>query len=219
MSEHSGVGKCSLPPNFAYFEIQDEHMNIAAALDLSAIEIPFTQLLMYTGGGLVFPLALMTLYLFATNRRHQDSKSRMWVARLAYALFLITIGILAVTSFTSIVLFEHLFGYALLAHVSAAGAFVFLLLLIAFLYLPRGLDATDQFATGDNRWWLARWSAWLLVVSSIAAAGTMFVSMLPILDTDGLKFYALLHRYAGLLVVVAAIVHFYSLVCTKFGLR
>ena len=112
-----------------------------------------------------------------------------------------------------------MFGYALLAHVGAAGAFVFLLLLIACFYLPRGRDLLGSETTGDNRWWLARLSAWLLVISSIVTAGTMFVSMLPILDTAGLLEFAMLHRYAGLVVVVSAVVHVYALCCTKLGLR
>lgn len=191
----------------------------AAAVADSGFELSFAQLITAIGIALVAVLSLSTLFLFATHRKRHNSKNRSWWVRLGYLVFLVTVAILAGTSFASVIQFDHLFGYALLAHVGAAGAFVFLLLLVACFYLPRGSDLRESETTGDNRWWLARLSAWVLVLSSIAAAGTMFISMLPILDTAGLKEFALLHRYAGVAVVAAAILHFYALSCTKLGLR
>lgn len=191
----------------------------AAAAVESEFELSFAQLVSAIGIALVAGLSLLTLFLFATNRKRSNAKHRSIWIRFGYLAFLGTIVILAVTSFASIIQFGHLFGYALLAHVAAAGAFVFLLLLVACFYLPRGSDLLENEAPGDNRWWLARFSAWLLVLSSIMTAGTMFISMLPILDTAGLREFAVLHRYAGVAVVAAAILHLYSLSCTKMGLR
>ncbi|MEZ6075223.1 MAG: hypothetical protein R3C56_05975 [Pirellulaceae bacterium] len=110
-------------------------------------------------------------------------------------------------------------GYTLLFHVAASGGFVFLMVAIAFLYLPTGPDYADDRSGRREIWWAARWSAWALVVSSLVAAGTMLVSMLPVLDTQGLLQMATLHRYAGLAVVVSAIFHLYSLTCARLGWR
>ena len=106
-----------------------------------------------------------------------------------------------------------------MAHIAAAGAFVFLLLLVAFLFLPSGASSGQAGFTADNRWWLSRWMAWGLIASSLVAAGTMLLSMLPLFGTDALLLVASVHRYAGLVVVVAAIFHVYSLICTRLGFR
>ena len=58
-----------------------------------------------------------------------------------------------------------------------------------------------------------------MIVSGILAAGTMFLSMLPILNTGELLQVAMLHRYAGLVVTLAACMHLCSLVCVRLGLR
>ena len=47
----------------------------------------------------------------------------------------------------------------------------------------------------------------------------MFLSMLPILDTQGLIEMLAVHRYAGLVVVVAAVTHLYTLLMTRMGVR
>lgn len=187
--------------------------------DIPALNIEFQQLLFLVAvaGGVL--LTLNALFACATSRRRGRVRGRNWLKRLLYLGFLGVVAVLAVTSFGSMLQFGHMSGYQLLAHVGAAGAFVFLLLAIAFLYLPSGIEPDDPLATGDYGWWLARFSAWALVLSSLVAAGTMFLSMLPILDTQGLIEMLAVHRYAGLAVVVAAVFHFYSLLMTRAGIR
>jgi hypothetical protein len=187
--------------------------------ELPIIDISFPRLLMMAGIATLVALVLCTLFVVKTNRRAEDRKGRGWLSRAIYGVFIAMIGVLAISSFGSVLLFGHLAGYALLAHLAAGGSFVFLLLAIAGLYLPLNASSGDGFLTADHRWWVARWSALLLVLSSLVAAGTMFLSMLPILDTEGLVEVATLHSYCGLVVVIAAIFHAFALLCTRLGWR
>jgi len=147
-----------------------------------------------------------------TNRRH-------WFSFALHVAFLAVIAVLAISSFGTLIATWHLLGYPLLLHLTAAGAFVFLLLGFAALYIPQGRPAPDDQAISAHRWWLNRWSIWTLVLAGLVTAGTMFASMLPVLDTAGLLQAATLHRYAGLIVVVAAVTHAYNLVCVRIGWR
>lgn len=189
---------------------------------LTALTLPnisFDQALLYSGVGLLIVLAAGALFTLATNRHEARGTRRSFLSRLLYFVFLASICVLAISSFGAILQFGHMQGYALFAHISAAGAFVFLLLAIAWLYLPRGDETTGVRVAGDQRWWVGRWTAWALVISSLVAAGTMFLSMLPILDTAGLLTSAAVHRYAGLAVTAFAALHLFALTCVRFGLR
>ncbi len=190
--------------------------------DLTLTHAPVTPWLVSVGVTAAIVLGLVGMFAFATNRRIRDSATRGWLSRLCYAVFLTSVGVLAISSFGSLLQFGHMSGYALLAHVAAAGAFVFLLLVVAVLYLPWGGSvATDEntAAVGDQRWWFARWTAWLLVISSLLTAGSMFLSMLPILDTAGLHEAVAVHRWTGLVVVVSALFHLFAISCTRLGWR
>lgn len=183
--------------------------------DLSLPAIDFKSAIVPTLGGLAALVVLHAFFVFASGRRRTSARLG-WLTTSVYALFLVIVAVLAASSLGSIMQFGHMSGYALLAHVSAAGGFTFLLVAIAFLYLPWAKDDREDIA---ERWWLVRWSAWGLILSSVAAAATMFLSMLPALDTGGLLQAAEVHRFAGLAVVATAILHTYSLSCTKLGLR
>lgn len=188
--------------------------------DPQSLNVSFTQVLYVAIAVVAVGLLAAALGVFATNRRSPAGPSRHWISRAIYGLYLILIVALAATGLGSIVRWGHMSGYALLLHLAAAGGFVFLMVAMAVLYLP----ATASVAGGDrerqlDRWWAIRWSAWALVLSSLVTAGTMLVSMLPVLDTTGLLQMAMLHRYAGLAVVIAACVHLFSLTCVRLGWR
>jgi len=187
--------------------------------DLPSLSISFAQVLIAVAAVVAVVLVLATLVLYTTSRLYERGRSRHWFSKLAYGAYLFLIAALALTAFGSLLVTGQVLGYALLFHVAASGGFVFLMVAIAFLYLPTGADYADDRSGRREIWWAARWSAWALVVSSLVAAGTMLVSMLPVLDTQGLLQMATLHRYAGLAVVVSAIFHLYSLTCARLGWR
>ncbi len=186
--------------------------------DVSLPAIPFTSALYTT----VIATAVLAIVVFvlaiATNKVRPAGTKRFLLTKLLYAAFLVTVVVLSLSSFASIVRFGHMSGYALLAHIGAAGAFTFLLLAVAFSYLPRGASG-DESLPADTRWWFARWTAWLLILSSLVTAATMFLSMLPILDTQGLVFVLGIHRFAGLTVAAAAVLHAMSLAIVRLGAR
>ncbi|HBE71261.1 MAG TPA: hypothetical protein DDW52_24200 [Planctomycetaceae bacterium] len=176
--------------------------------------VDFTQAMNAAGLATVALLGLGGLWVLATRRGEHKITGRNWLAKISYLVFTIVVLVLAVSSFGAIVTEGHMLGYALLAHMAGAGAFVFLLLAIAYFYLPRGTDIPS-----DNRWWVARWSAWGLVVAGIVTAGTMFLSMLPVLGTQDMLAAIAVHRFSGLLVVVCMVFHFFALCCVRLGLR
>lgn len=187
--------------------------------DLPSLNISFAQVLIAVAVIVAVVLVLATLVLYTTSRHSQGGRSRHWLSKLVYGAYLFLIAVLAVTAFGSLLATGHVLGYALLFHVAASGGFVFLMVAIAFLYLPTGADQADGRSGRRESWWAPRWSAWALVISSLVVAGTMLVSMLPVLDTEGLLEMATLHRYAGLAVVISAIFHLYSLTCVRLGWR
>ncbi|MCA9160287.1 MAG: hypothetical protein KDA72_18270 [Planctomycetales bacterium] len=187
--------------------------------DLPSLNISFAQVLVAVAAVVAVVLVLATLVLYTTSRQYEREQSRHWLSSLAYGAYLFLIAALAVTAFGSLLVTGQVLGYALLFHVAASGGFVFLMVAIVFLFLPTAADKADVHSGRREIWWASRWSAWALVLSSLVAAGTMLVSMLPLLDTEGLLQMAVLHRYAGLAVVVSAIFHLYSLACVRLGWR
>ncbi|MFN3192717.1 MAG: hypothetical protein ACE361_19550 [Aureliella sp.] len=189
-----------------------------AAVNLA--ELPLKSILLWSLVGTSALVGLNMLYVMATKRGAETKVvSRHWFSKTIYGIFLFLTAALAISSFGSILQSGHLGGYALLAHLTAAGAFVFVLLAVAFLFLPNGASPSQRGYTRDSRWWLSRWSAVGLVVAGVLTAATMFTSMLPILDTQGLLEFAMLHRYAGLATVIFAVIHAYTMVCTHWNWR
>lgn len=187
--------------------------------DLSLTQFDFRSILIYSLIGLAVLVVLGGVVVNASKKAVTPAKSRSWFSKLIYLAFLAMVIMLAGSSFGSILQAGHMSGYALIAHLGAAGAFTFLLLAVAVLFAPNGAKPDEAGFTSDGRWWFSRMSAWLLLLSSIAAAGTMFVSMLPILDTQGLLEFAALHRFAGLAVVISSVMHGFAMLCAKSGLR
>jgi cytochrome b subunit of formate dehydrogenase len=106
-----------------------------------------------------------------------------------------------------------------------AGAFVFILPVLAITWgLPNrfGRRAVREDESGDRDarfFWLPKLMFWLLLVSGLAVCLTMLLSMLPIFGTEGLEILLDIHRYTGLLAVVALAIHLYCMVIQRFGLR
>lgn len=181
--------------------------------------VPFVQVMPYALATTVVLVLCGLVVVVSRKQTPAEAPSRGWLSKLIYVVFTLCVIVLAVTSFGAILTEGHMAGWPLLIHVGVAGAFVFLLVAMAWLFLPNGAKSDERGFTVDGRWWLSRWSAWALILSSLAAAATMFTSMLPILDTDGLLEFAELHRYAGLAVVLSSLVHLFGMLCSRLGWR
>lgn len=174
--------------------------------------LPFSKLVLFAGLATLAIIVFISLLVLATNRKRTERFRRGLISRLSYSAFIACIVVLCATAFGSILREGHMQHYALIAHTTAAGAFVFLLILVASSFLPRGS------VTADN-WRLERWSVWGLVVASLVTIATMLVSMYPLLETDGLIQAVVVHRYAGLLTAALAAIHLFSLIIGRLGYR
>ena len=184
-----------------------------------ALNVSFAQVMYVIGAVVGVGLILAALSVFTTKRKVPPGPARHWITRSIYGIYVVLIIALAATGLGSIARWGHMSGYALLYHLAAAGGFVFVMVAIAILYLPATAGEVGDRDGQLDRWWAVRWSAWALVLSSLVTAGSMLLSMLPVLDTAGLLQMVMLHRYAGLAVVVAICVHLFALTCVRLGWR
>lgn len=186
----------------------------AEALAVDAL--PFAKVVLAITAVSLLALAIFSLFCWSSNKKKMPVR-RMWVSRLLHLAFVATVAVLAATSLQAVFSGKAMAEYPLMAHVATAGAFTFLLLGMAWIYLPHlGLDGEYQ---RENRWWFSRLSSWLVVTAGFVTAGTMFLSMLPVLDTPNLAQALTWHRYAGLVTVVGCILHLAAVLMTKLGWR
>ncbi len=159
------------------------------------------------------------------GRAGQTRRRWGWFAGLVYLATVISVATLGVTSFYAVLRYGILDGWWLFAHMFGAGAFVFVLPVLAMTWGMAnrfGSRAVRDDETGDEGarfFWLPKSMFWLLLVSGLAVCLTMLLSMLPIFGTEGLEVLLNIHRYAGLVAVVALAIHLYCVVIQRLRLR
>lgn len=170
------------------------------------------------------------------GRPRYDRRKSNILARLIYLGLVVSVLVLAVTSFWSVLMHGGMHGWMLLIHVVAAGAFVGAFALIAVLWaVPNlfGRSRAERATTNDENddedvdtmrparrqrfGGLAKLAFWTMLIAGVVTAGTMLLSMLPVFGTDDMLDLIALHRYAGLVLAVAVLIHFYLLVMGRFG--
>jgi hypothetical protein len=121
------------------------------------------------------------------------------------------IGYLGFTSLVAVYRLGGIGGWWLLAHMFGAGAMVVMLPVLAVVWA----DA-NRFQLGGDRsaaskfLGLTKLAFWTILASGLLVSGTMIASMLPWLGSGGQRLLLDVHRYAGLVCVVAASVHVYG---------
>lgn len=183
--------------------------------------------------GDVLPYALLgTVVLIAVHlilsflgRRSMPAKSRwnLW-EKLVYLATVGSIALLGVTAFFAVMRSGALEGWMLFAHMFGAGAFVVILPVLAITWCEANRfggrrDSEEDETTAPRFFWVPKVMFWIVLTSGLAVTGTMLLSMLPLFGTDGQHCLLDIHRYSGLVVVVAIIVHFYTIMLQRFGLR
>jgi hypothetical protein len=167
---------------------------------------------------MVLHLAISLIFRGASAER---SKWNLWDV-LIYLGTLGCVAVLGVTSFGAVMRYGMLDGWPLFLHMCGAGAFtaVLPLLALSWAHINRfevgpGADQTraPKFS------WLPKLMFWLILAGGFVVTMTMLVSMLPIFGSDGLHTLLDLHRYSGLVVVVALALHFYGVAIQKIGLQ
>jgi len=170
-------------------------------------------------------LAVLHLILCLIGRRPAERKSRWnWWEMLVYLGTTVSVAILGVTAFFAVIRFGALEDWLLFAHMFGAGAFVVALPVLAITWCEANRfgrrAASDEAASVAPRFfWLPKVMFWLILVSGLAVSATMLLSMLPLFGTEDLHCLLDIHRYSGLVVVVAMVFHLYSVVLQRVGLR
>lgn len=113
-----------------------------------------------------------------------------------FAFFVIAVAVLGVTSFGSLARGAAMLGWALLLHVTVAGAFLGLLAVVAWAWLPALARGRGGDRDGVASVWLVG-SGWLMVAACVAAAVAIVPGMFPWLGTTDMLQAVALHRYAG----------------------
>ena len=176
---------------------------------------------------LIAALLVVLVYVIAgiLSGRRAERKSRwtLW-EQLVYLVTLVSVAILAVTSFGALIRFGELSGWALFAHMVGAGMFVFTLPVLAITWFAanqfdvRRIGERGQ-ETPRRFYWLPKVMFWILLTGGFVVSMTMLLSMLPLFGTSGLSELLDLHRYAGLVVVVALALHAGGVILQRLGRR
>lgn len=170
-------------------------------------------------------ILLLHLILALIGGRPAHRRPRFnWWERLVYLGILGSVFVLAVTSFVSVLRTGAMHGWWLFVHMFGAGAFVAALPVVAltwcvasrFFAKPSQAEAA---AVAPRFFWVPKAMFWILLASGLVVVLTMLLSMLPVFGTDGLHALLDIHRYAGLLAVVAVVIHFYCVLLQRIGLR
>lgn len=122
---------------------------------------------------------------------------KRWIDRILLIALAVVVAMLAGTALP-VLGGGHLSGNWLLAHMTASGALVFALPVIAIGGLWRYLDVE---AAGS----LQRWGFWAVVLSGFLTIATVFGCMLPLPSTSDMETLIFLHRYAGWAMVPATL--------------
>jgi cytochrome b subunit of formate dehydrogenase len=132
---------------------------------------------------------------------------------------------LGVTSFVAMIRFGALGGWWLFIHMFGAGAFTVALPVLALTWCQANRfgcsaqPACDEGQAPTSRFpCLAKAMFWVILAAGLVVTGTMLLSMLPLFGTQGLELLLDVHRYAGLAVVAAMILHLYAALLPRFGL-
>jgi hypothetical protein len=146
--------------------------------------------------------------------------------RLVYLAFIASVAALSLTSFFSVVRFQAMHGWWLMAHIVSASVFVPVVTVLA-LFFSRRLAVPD--ASLDNRNASASdlsvepaadlppsietgCSSSVVVYSlilllSLVVTGTILLGMFPLFGTFGLERLIDVHRYSGLGLFAAVVLH------------
>jgi hypothetical protein len=151
------------------------------------------------------------------------SRWSLW-EKLVYLVTLVSVAILSVTSFGALLWLGELSGWALMAHMTGAGMFVFTLPVLAITWCePSRFDIGPvgaQDATAPRRfYWLPKLMFWIVLAGGLIVSMTMLLSMLPLFGTEEFGQLLDLHRYSGLVVMVALALHFTGVVLQRLGRR
>lgn len=202
-------------------------LNVVPASLIELIEHPgraFPAILTWTLVAVVVLIVLHLLLALVGGRAPQARQRFNWWERLVYLALLVCVTALGVTSFYTVLRFGGMHGWWLFAHMCGAGALTAVLPLAALTWAGASQFGRACLPVGNPNglprfFWLPRVAFWLFLVAGLVVMLTMLVSMLPVFGTDGLEVLLDIHRYTGLLAVVALLIHCYCVLLQRVQLR
>ncbi len=202
-----------------------------AELNIAAIGTAGSASALFLG---VLPVALLTVPVvivgytlwLVLRRRGAVPRARWgWWGTLVYLGTVASVTVLGITSFVAMIRFGTLGGWWLFFHMFGAGAFTVVLPLLALTWgqanraeCPASPAGSEVPTPASPFPCLARAMFWVILAAGLVVTGTMLLSMLPLFGTPGQNLLLDVHRYAGLAVVMAMILHLYAALLPKFGL-
>jgi hypothetical protein len=174
----------------------------------------------------VLVVVVLHLVLALVRRRGAVLRSPWgWWEWLVYLGTLASVTVLGVTSFVAMIRFGALGGWWLFIHMFGAGVFTVVLPVLALTWCEANCFGRPVQPAGDEGQQppprfpgLAKAMFWVILAAGLLVTGTMLLSMLPLFGTHGLELLLDIHRYAGLAVVAAMILHLYAALLPRFGL-
>jgi len=152
-----------------------------------------------------------------------------WWERLLHLALTFSFLALAVSSLVPVCRGQAMTGWLLMGHVAIGGVFAGSLAAMAVTW-----GHSHRFVAGDAGWMSARggWFGktlapagrfdplqktlyWLILALGLALILSAALSMVPLLDQDGLAILMDIHRYAGLAMVAAVAAHAYHTLLAK----
>jgi len=150
--------------------------------------------------------------------------------KLVYLLAALCFVVLAVTGFyRPLVLDEHISGYLMMVHATFAPVFAVCLAILAVMWahncrfdknywplLQRLLRRqTRSDSVGQKYELTQKVSFWLIILLALPLILSIVSSMFDVFGTTGQEFLLQLHRWCGLVLALAAILHTYSMILIK----
>ncbi len=161
--------------------------------------------------GLAVTLVLIALHFAVRGRRERSAPPVGRFGLMLYLVVLISTLIAAVSAWTPLVQGQAMRGWMLLLHSSAAGLLIASLTSLIFLWAggcriaAEPDDSGRAFSAGTKlAFWLAGFAGLAVILSSL-------LPMTPLFSTHEQERLIQLHRYAGLGLVLALLVHRYLL--------
>ena len=159
-------------------------------------------------------LPLLDAALVRPGRRSLGSLRLLRIERLIYLLFLLAIGLQAVSSFGSILIEGKMRGWMHVLHMSVAGLFAVTLTALAVLWAEQSSferGETPRFYTGEKT------SFWLTIIAGLVTLTSALLGMMSWFGSDAQNALFRIHRYSALTLVICVIFHGYRVLLGRPG--
>jgi hypothetical protein len=178
----------------------------------------FTQAIYFSAVLIAVVIVAHFMFALARRSRYAAIKPRSGlIEKLVYLALIVATFDVSASAIVSMLKDGHMLGWALWFHLTAAGAFVALLAMAAVLWAEASRFAcwakadsqrVERYAT------FTKITFWVLLLTGAVAIATILASMF-FLNQHSQELAIGIHRYAGLALTAAAVLHLYSLIVVR----